>query len=619
MTGLAGGSVDAASLANMLDSMRHEESYEEARFGRGDAGLGVLHHGSVDPGGVTIWDGDSRAGVVDGAITNRGALSLETDELFEAVLDRPDTVLPRIEGPFVLCAVDWSDKRFVLAQDKIGTRPCYYTTDGEFLFASELKALVPRQSSPELNLQAASDLLLMGYMWGDKTLVEGIRSLRPATYLECVDGDYTTTRYWKPSYEEADPGDPYLYELLKRTERSIDRVAGTLSGSAGLWLSGGIDSRVTACALRRSLDRRDAAGTHATDGSGVAAGVQHAARDAVDATGATDLVAYTYDANPPGPNPDLARRVADSLDIPNTEVELSAERFAPHLETVIERTDGMVQWNTLKNLSAVFNIDAPAGVVMEGLEGTLFGHHVERHHLRDCSSAVESMYRSEASLDESTVRDLLTPSVDPLDSFREEVRWCDEQSLRGRVLDAHFQNYYLRCAHASNQIPRSRVGTRVVYADGPLIEAAASLPTRYRMGALPLTRNRIPHGVTYPKLRLVRGLDANLARIPYERTGVPPSYPFPLHVAGFVGTTGLARLRDRTTYGGRGLVDEWYRTNESLRETVNGLLEAACDRALFDDGVVRDVQAAHLAGDANNTKIIAPLTTLEHWLQVTLD
>jgi len=279
----------------------------------------------------------------------------------------------------------------------------------------------------------------------------------------------------------------------------------------------------------------------------------------------------------------------------------------------------MVSWNTTKNLAAVFNVENPPGVIMEGLEGTLVGHHLGRHHFTGCASAVESMHESESANDLDTVRELLTVDVNPLDSFRAEAEFTDETTKRGKILDAHFQNYFSRMAHASNQVPRARVGTRVTYADGQFLDLAAKLPLQYRMGSIPLTGNTIPYGTTKPKFWLLKRLHPELAEIRYERTGLSPKYPWPLQVAGFVGSTALTRIRSKVTYGGRGLIDEWYRENDALRERIDGLVESACDRELFDGDRLRELRAEHHREEGNHVDVLAPVTTLECWFQRHVD
>lgn len=591
MPGIIGGTIDENDLSPMVEQLRQEEWYDEERFSARQFSLGFVNHGDRDPSGHCSWDDGDRFGVVDGAISNWSELSMTDADILEGVLERPEELLPALEGSFTIAAVDSTEDRVVIAQDKIGARQCYYAVDDGLVFGSKVGAMLVHLDDPRIDRQAVSDMLLMGHMWGDRTLIQGVRSLRPASYLEYRDGEVSHDRYWKPSYGMADPGEPYLRELKDRFQRSIELVSSTLDDEAGLWLSGGLDSRLTAAELKRNAD----------------------------AAGSFDLTTYTYDANPPGKNIEPARAVADELDVPNELVEMSAESFDSVFETVVDATDGMLRWNTAKNLATVFNVPEPTGVIMEGLAGELIGQHLCRHHFTDCATPVESMYRSEAVNSLDTVRGLLSIDVDPLDSFRDEARFSDETTHEGKILDAHFQNYYSRMAHVSNQVPRTRVGTRVTYADGQFLDHAAKLPLKYRMGSVPFTGNRIPYGITESKFWLLREIDRSLAEIPYERSSLPPKYPFPVQVAGFVGSTALARLRSKKTYGGRGTVDEWYRQCDPLQERMDELLEAACDRPYFDGDRLRELQEAHLRGDGNHRNVIAPVTTLESWFQRHVD
>jgi asparagine synthase (glutamine-hydrolysing) len=587
MTGVLGGSVDEDELPAEVGSA-DEPWHETERSAKGKYSLRFTHHGDHDPGGHASWGDGDRFGVVHGAITNLDTHSLARTEVIPAVLDRPAQVLPTLEGSFLVVAVDADADRIVLGQDKIGSRECYYAAveDG-VVFGSAVAPLLSRIDSPQIDQQSVSDVLLMGHIWGDRTMIEQVQFLRPAHYLEFDSGAVTTRRYWKPEYGMAAPGEPYLTELRDRLQTAMDRVASTLQGDVGLWLSGGLDSRITASELKRTAD----------------------------ATSSFDVRTYTYEGNPPGKNLALAREVATELGFSNERVEFGPELVAAALPAIVDSTDGLLQWNTAKNLASVYAIDDPPSVMMEGYSGTLVGQHLARHHITEASTPAESMYMSEAVTDPASVRSVLRADVDPLESYRAEARFSDEETHLGTILDVNFQNYYARMEHVSNAVPRTRVGTRIPYADGDYLEHAARLPFSYRMGSVPFTGNRIPHGTTRCKFELIRRLDPELAKIRYERTGLPPTFPFPIHVAGFVGKTALGRLRSDYTYGGRSRLDEWYRTNDALRTRIDDLVEAACERPLFREGTLRDLQRDHHSGDGNHLDLIAPVTTIEQWLQ----
>jgi asparagine synthase (glutamine-hydrolysing) len=594
MTGIAGGTVDGAQLGRMVDALEHEAWYSADRFEAEGYGLGARHHGERDPHGHAFWTDGRKAGAIDGAITNRAELGWDTATIFERLLDAPERTLEALEGPFTIACLDASRDRILLGMDKIGCRTPFYSTENGFLFGSGLGPLLQMIDDPVLDEQGISDLLLMGHMWSDTTLLQGVKALHPATVVEYRDGELTERRYWHPEYEPARPTDQYLHELTTAFQRAVDRTARSVSGDVGLWLSGGLDSRATVNELARSMRNGDG------DGS---------------------LVTYTYDANPGGGvNPRLAGAVAEALELPNEVVPLSPDRFLPVLEKAVDVSDGMVKWNTLLNLTAVFNIErTDPDVVMEGLEGAVVGHHLLRYHLTEPSSLVQSMYRSEAALTTAEVDDLLEVSVDPLGSFRKEVDRIDECSFEKAVVDAHFQNYYSRLAHASNTVPRSQVGTRVPYADGDFLSRAVRLPVSWRMGVLPFSDGELMFGVVKPKIEMIRALNTDLAEIPYERSRLKPTYPYPLHVAGFYASTALEQLRSNPTYGGKSMTGEWYRSHDGLRETLNGLLDDACDRPFFNPDAIREYQQRTLRGEGSEMSAISAITTIELWLQRHLD
>lgn len=593
MTGIVGGTATGETLQSMITPIEHESWYEVDRNEIGEYGLGLVHHGDVDPEGATTWDGDRGFGVIYGAVTNRSELGLTTDELFEGVLDRPEDVLPALDGSFTIAAVGRNPERFVVATDKLGTRPCFYTTENGLYVCTELKGVLEQLDDPTIDEQAVTDLLLIGGMWGDETLVEEISAVPSATLLEHEIGETSLTRYWKPeTYDFADPSEGYVSDLVSNYERIVRETADTTSGSVGLWLSGGLDSRAMLSELDRTLDR--------------------------------DLITYTYDANPArGGNPELARRIARVKNTEIEEVPLTADAFTDVIEHVVDIVDGMLPWNSLKNISAVFNIEnGEPGVILEAAgQGELLGEHPLRYQVVDCDSAVESMYLSETPAlgNPERVTDLLSVSVDPRGSFKEVVRNSDETEQSHTVLDAHFQNHYSRFVYAGNQVARSRVGTRVPYADGDFLDHVARMPPKFRWGAAPFSGGLILYGTSRPKLELIRSLDAELSAIPYQRTQLPPSYPYPAHIVSYVVTNGIDYLRSEPVLGGPSIADEWIRDHPEMRELIDGYVDDACDRPLFEEDELRELYSEHMRGEGNHARLIAAITTLEMWLQKRFD
>ena len=127
-----------------------------------------------------------------------------------------------------------------------GIKPLYYQVlpDG-IAFASELKALLAL-GKPEIDQSAVRDFLFHGYIPAPKTIYRGISKLPAGHTLTWEDGRIRIERYWNPSTAilARDAGDT-VQELDVLLRDVVP--AHTLSDvPVGVFLSGGIDSALTA-------------------------------------------------------------------------------------------------------------------------------------------------------------------------------------------------------------------------------------------------------------------------------------------------------------------------------------------------------------------------------------
>ncbi|HEU5443110.1 MAG TPA: asparagine synthase (glutamine-hydrolyzing), partial [Steroidobacteraceae bacterium] len=157
-----------------------------------------------------------------------------------------------LTGMFALAIWDGPRRRLVLARDRLGLKPLYYTLEGGRLrFASEIKALLEDPTLPRaLHRQGLLDLLGYEFVPAPATLFEGVRKLLPGCTLTLeADGRARLTRYWSLEPREVDVGEEALAELLERScaEHTMSDVP------LGAFLSGGIDSSTVVSFLSRSL------------------------------------------------------------------------------------------------------------------------------------------------------------------------------------------------------------------------------------------------------------------------------------------------------------------------------------------------------------------------------
>lgn len=589
MVGIYGVFGDTDVFAEPSTAMYWEDWYEAEQFDTGEFDTGIVTHGGRDPEGFTTWTDGDRVGLLYGVLPNREELGWSIAETFERILDEPAETLHALDGPFFLAVVDGDADRAIVATDKMGSRAGYYTTDGQFAFGTELKSLVPLLSEPKLNQQAASDILLLNWVWGEKTLVEGVNSVQPGHYVEFDDGDVSTEAYWRFDYD-SQKSQRFVDDLARKYRNSIEDMAGTIDGNLGVWLSGGLDSRSIAGVLKDSVDQFETY-TYVRP-------LAHPKR-----IGQDDL--------------DLAPVVAEHLDVPNEEVSLSPDRFAEVLPQCVDLVDGMLAWTSLTNLAAVFELPSEnLDVMLEGSgQSELLGEGMWRYHL-DASNyddPTEPLVQRHGRMPVEQVRELLGGAVEPMQTLTDEVASSPEFGFENVVRDTNNRSLLSNAQFLSNKLTQSQTGTRHPFASGELLEHIGKQHADYRMNTLPFTKGKIPVGYSPIKIELIRALGGGLEDIPYDHTNLAPKYPFTAHTAGFV----TQQVVNRTL--GSPVTANWYTESDALRETINGLLEDAADRDLWDSTAVTEVLNGLKTENWGMMHAAAAITTVELWAQRHLD
>jgi asparagine synthase (glutamine-hydrolysing) len=583
MPGLFGGNSESPD-ADTLSASTYRRSFHETSRPSESPPLGIVQHGDRDPKGYTVVDDDDVAGVVYGTISNRRGEV--TADLVRETLSDPDSTLPTYDGPFALAFLDRAEGRFILATDKLATRSIYYTATGPFAFASEMQPVLTAVEDPTVDEQAVSDLLTMVHIWGNKTLVEEVNALRPASYVEYESGEWEERRYWTFSFGSRTDS-RYVSDVASAYAESVANVTADIPKQTGVWLSGGLDSRILAAIMHN--------GRHPFE-------------------------AFTYERplensfDPFRSSIDLAGDICETLGVEHHVVDMDVSDVRERIPELVEITGGQVGWNTLVNLSAVFDVDGnETPVMMEGSVPIVCGEHVWGSHLGGSDHPADVLYEIHARQSAKQVKDVLAADVEPKDTFIDEARATSQTGHDERILEATHQNYNCRKHFTNNKVARAHLGTREALAHGDLLDHVGDLPASYRPQMLPFTGGRIPHLPSKMKLMLMREVDGDLLDIPYEGTLLPPSYPHAIHAAGFV-------FKNAVKYGmSSSTIGNWYREDDDLRTFLDDLLAGAADRDLFDSGAVERVRKEHLAGKTDHISLIATITTVELFLRNVLN
>ncbi len=169
----------------------------------------------------------------------------DTEVALNAFLTWGPASFARLRGMFGAAIWIESERRLVLARDRMGIKPLYYSVcNGELSFGSELKCIFANPEIPRrIDLAGLNCYLSLNYVPGPYTLVEGVQKLMPGCMLNWQGGRLSTASYLPHTQAESAPASlneacEQLDDLLTKSvsERLVSEVP------LGMWLSGGLDS-----------------------------------------------------------------------------------------------------------------------------------------------------------------------------------------------------------------------------------------------------------------------------------------------------------------------------------------------------------------------------------------
>jgi asparagine synthase (glutamine-hydrolysing) len=208
---------------------------------------------------------DARAELIDklkAKSPTADSLSLSSPDA-ELILHAYDTwdeaCVEHLIGDFSFAIWDARERRLFCARDQFGVKPFYYTHVGaRMVFSNTLNCIRRHPSvSNRLNDLAIADFLLFDMNQDlSTTSFADIRRLPPAHTLVCEQGSLSVRRYWELSVTT-----PIHYardaEYVEHFRELFDgAVADRLrTESAGVLMSGGLDSPIVAASAQRGLAR----------------------------------------------------------------------------------------------------------------------------------------------------------------------------------------------------------------------------------------------------------------------------------------------------------------------------------------------------------------------------
>jgi asparagine synthase (glutamine-hydrolysing) len=267
------------SLRRMCDAIRHRGPDDDGYFVEGSVGLGMRRLSIIDiaRGHQPIFNEDRSCVIVyNGEIYNhrdvrrelersghRYTTNSDTETILHAYEEYGDEFVTHLRGMFAIAIWDRTRRRLVLARDRMGKKPLYYTVpsgpSGRLAFGSELKAVLALGDvEKRVDPQAIVDYVAWGYVPGPMSIYEGIAKLPPAHTLVYENGGVTIRRYWDVSYDRVESRQPEEFYVDRTLEILDEAVRIRLESEVplGAFLSGGTDSSVVVALMARHSSER---------------------------------------------------------------------------------------------------------------------------------------------------------------------------------------------------------------------------------------------------------------------------------------------------------------------------------------------------------------------------
>ncbi len=182
--------------------------------------------------------------------------SSDTEVIIHLYEDYGLDFINHLNGIFAFVIWDGRKNQMLLARDRYGAKPLYYTIQNDnLIFASEIKAIMQASDvSIRLNEAALVDYFTFQNTFGDLTMFDKIKLLEPGHFLVVKQNMIKKIKYWDFLYKE-NKGDKIETENVREFHNILSDVIDRqliADVPIGSYLSGGLDSAsISALAAQR--------------------------------------------------------------------------------------------------------------------------------------------------------------------------------------------------------------------------------------------------------------------------------------------------------------------------------------------------------------------------------
>ena len=262
-------------IERMCDAIYHRGPDEDGYYTSPDVALGMRRLSIIDlkTGRQPVSNEDGSVWVVfNGEIYNfqelradlekqghRFATATDTEVIVHSYEQYGTRCVEKFRGMFAFAIWDERLRRLVIARDRLGIKPLYYTSArGRLIFASELKAILQiADVARDLNWDAVSHLFSFLTTPQDCAIVAGVQKLLPGHLLICDPRQAPVMqRYWSVEFQpDRSKTEQYFVDELRAMLTESVRLRLIADVPLGAFLSGGIDSSSVVATMAKLCGR----------------------------------------------------------------------------------------------------------------------------------------------------------------------------------------------------------------------------------------------------------------------------------------------------------------------------------------------------------------------------
>jgi len=266
--------VDDESVLSMMDKMKHRGPDDDGIFIHNNVGLGFVRLSILDlssAGHQPMFSHDGRFVIIyNGEVYNyieireelkskyHFTTGTDTEVVLNAYRELGSKCLDKFNGMFAFVIYDIKTKQIFGARDRYGIKPFYYYQDNErFIFASEIKSILP------LIHREANNQLIYHYLLFNKTdhtentFFNGVKKLQHGCSFTLSPNEVIKFYQWYNLKEKIGQNKILTPEEYRHLFKESLRLRLRADVPVGVSLSGGIDSSAITASLIKDFHLKE--------------------------------------------------------------------------------------------------------------------------------------------------------------------------------------------------------------------------------------------------------------------------------------------------------------------------------------------------------------------------